>query len=291
MDTEVELRPVSRPSELLEPSSTSVSESMQSDASDPAVTEYQTSSASQFGSRIQEDEIVSAAAFPSRKMSKSLRSSPPRAVVVVSKNPVSSLTLWLPGQVEVDSSLGKDFIIELQPSGVLSNDVLELHPKVWDRDSRLNTPNNDAPMRDMDVVTVVGDWAIPPQLEKAATAEESQRKRWGGGNLKAVMINDLNEKDFDHFSDGLDSNEADALHQGETTDIQPVIRSKLQFSKGMDGSQTLSYEEEVVKREDKGARRLGMDGMRRRREGGQKSLFSAFLNLLRYLNFGFNVTL
>lgn len=62
-------------------------------------------------------------------------------------------------------------------------------------------------------------------------------------------------------------------------DNGPVIRSKVQFSKAADGTQTLSYEEETVKPEDEGAapacgRKMHPEGRRRLR--------STFLDFLRF---------
>lgn len=97
---------------------------------------------------------------------------------------------------------------------------------------------------------------------------------------------ELNQIDLKQMGDELAQMQADAAvtpREG-TNDIQPVIRTKLQFAKGVDGSHTLSYEEEVVKQQGEGViRRYGTDWVKKQ-EPRQRGLRSIFLDLLRYLN-------
>ncbi|KAK2826284.1 hypothetical protein Q5P01_020498 [Channa striata] len=77
--------------------------------------------------------------------------------------------------------------------------------------------------------------------------------------------------------------DAPVMPPEETNDVQPIIRSKIQFSKGVDGSQTLSYEEQVLgEHEGKGViRRCRMDGTK---QSAQRGMYSSFLGLLRTMN-------
>ncbi|KAK9533441.1 hypothetical protein VZT92_008558 [Zoarces viviparus] len=76
------------------------------------------------------------------------------------------------------------------------------------------------------------------------------------------------------------------MPQEETNDTQPIVRSKIQFSKSPDGSETLSYEEEALgQQEGKGViRRLWLDGIQRKQEPRQRGLHSTFLDLLRRMD-------
>lgn len=285
MDNENEINPAPSVSEPQETSKTPVTDSMQSDAAAP------------------EEAIVSGSSFPRGKLSESLWSSPPQGVVVVSQDPVASLTVWLPGQVQdteqsdnIGSQEEDSWTAQLQPSN-MSDDLPELQPSTTDQESVLTPPTNkirgespselgsEIPVWDPNVFTMVDGWVIPPQLDKAAVAEESQTKNWFGGSgmfdtealLAEMNINDLNQNDFNQMRD--------EPAQRLALDEQPIIRSELQFSKGTDGLQTLSYAEEVEKQhEAKGAiRRFGIDGIKRKPEPTQRGLLSIFLELLRYL--------
>ncbi|TMS21443.1 hypothetical protein E3U43_015416 [Larimichthys crocea] len=140
------------------------------------------------------------------------------------------------------------------------------------------------------------NWIIPPQLEKAAVIEDPKRKMWLGrlglSGTEApeeddiplpdeMTVSILDQNDFNKVRDQLVQSQADAaVTPQEGTNDRPVIRSKLEFSKSSDGSQTLSYEEEVVRQQDGEGRmkRLGMDGTKR------KGLCSTFLDLLRRMD-------
>ncbi|CAK6968036.1 zona pellucida protein C [Scomber scombrus] len=269
-----------------EPSNIPFIDSMQSDAAVP------------------EDLIVSGSSVSRSKFSDSLWSSPPQGVVVLSQDPAARLTVWLPGQVQDtkhSDNIGSQVVDKtapLQPRDVILNDLPELQPSTTDkiRGENPNKLGNEVPVWDMNVMALVDGWVIPPQLNMAASAEESQRKKWFGGSEMfdtealpiEININDLIQNDFNQMRDEPAQKQTDAaiMHQEGTYDAQPIIRSKLQFSKSTDGSQSLSYEEEMVKQQEgKGAiGRFGMDGIERKPEPKQRGLLSAFLNLLRRID-------
>lgn len=232
-----------------------------------------------------EDVIVSGTSISGSKLS-----SPPQGVVVVSQAPAGRLTLWLPEeakdaeQSENISSEPDDYLtVELQ-----ANDVPELKVLTADQE-----PQNEIRDHDMNLLTLV-DLIIHPQLEKASATEDSQMKMWVGGvqllHTEAqeeadASLPDKTSEEKNHFGkmrDELAQRQADAavMPGEEPNDARPVIRSKIQFSKGSDGLQTLGYEEEVMQEEDKGViRRFGMDAVRRKPR--QTGLRSTFLDLLR----------
>lgn len=280
---------------------------------EPSVSETQETSSAPVIDSMQSDGAATEDTIASgTSLSRSKFSSPPQGVVIVSQDPVARLTLWLPGQVqeaEHSENLGQDDLtVQLQASDADSNDLPEPQPSTTDQESPLNTPTNEvgdqsadelgseAHMSDLNLLTLVSGWVIPPRLEKAAIAEESQRKmrlgRSGASGTEApqeadaplpaqMTVNVLNQNDFDQVR----AKRADAavMPQDGTNDARPILRSKLQFSKGTDGSQTLSYEEEVVRQQEgKGViSRFEVDGIKRKQEPIQKGLRSTFLDLLR----------
>ncbi|XP_042244490.1 zona pellucida protein C [Thunnus maccoyii] len=271
VDKEDETRPAPSVSEPQETSNIPVTDTMQSDAAVP------------------EDTFVSGTSVSRSKFSESQWSSPPQGVVVVSQDPVARLTVWLPGQVQdiehsddIGSQVVDNSTAQLQPSNMISNDLPELQPSTTDQESVLNTPTkkiresltkqgNEIPVWDLNLMTLVDGWVIPSEAPPAE-----------------MNINDLNQNDFNQMRDESAQRWTDAaiMHQDKTNDAQPIIRSKLQFSKSTDGTQTLSYEEEAVKQhEGKGAiRRFGVDGIKRKQEPRQRGLLSTFLDLLRRLD-------
>ncbi|CAG5866301.1 unnamed protein product [Menidia menidia] len=102
-------------------------------------------------------------------------------------------------------------------------------------------------------------------------AEEPQNKWLATETTVKDIQSDLNPESE------LPQMDAAVLH--EDVDDQPIIRSKLEFSKKADGSQTLSYEEEVKHPDRKGTLRRVWDE-KRKRDSGAKRLHSTFLNLL-----------
>lgn len=232
-------------------------------------------------------------------------SSPPRGVVVVRQDPVARLTLWLPGQVQdaehnIASQSEDDLIFELKP------DYLpELQLSTTDQDSlpyplsneingeSLNELKSDSFMLGPNFHTLLDGWLVPPLLDSAVTVKEFQRKNRLGGSGKfgteaPQKVNfplsvEMNvENNFNQIKDELAQMQADApvTHSDGTNEVKPIIRSKIQFSKGTDGTQTLSYEEEFKEDNGKGViRRCGMQCIKQ--EAGQKGLYSIFLDLLR----------
>lgn len=216
-------------------------------------------------------------------------SSPPHSVVVVSQDPVARLTLWLPGQVqdaehgEIIGSESEDKrAVQVEASDAVSNDLPEQQPSTTDEGSLLNTPTNGIGALNFNVLTLA-DWMSPPHLEKAAIAEDSQIKTWSPQEVEIPLLDEitisvLNQDDFNQMKE--EPVDAAARQGLGTNDAGPVIRSKLQFSKGVDGLQMLSYEEEVVKQQE-GEGGLSRCGIKRKREPRQKGLRSTFLDLLR----------
>ncbi|KAE8289713.1 hypothetical protein D5F01_LYC11420 [Larimichthys crocea] len=281
VDKDVEMSPEPSVSEPQETPSAPVLDSMQSDASNGPVTE---------------DAIASGSSISRNKLSSS-----PNGVVVLRQDPVARLTLWLPGQVQdaehsdnIVSESEDELTVQLQASNTVSKDVPELQPSTTDQESLLNTPTNKIGDENLDFLTL--NWIIPPQLEKAAVIEDPKRKMWLGrlglSGTEApeeddiplpdeMTVSILDQNDFNKVRDQLVQSQADAaVTPQEGTNDRPVIRSKLEFSKSSDGSQTLSYEEEVVRQQDGEGRmkRLGMDGTKR------KGLCSTFLDLLRRMD-------
>lgn len=233
-----------------------------------------------------EDTIVSGSYLSSTKVS-----SPPRSVVVVSQDPVARLTLWLPGQVQDAedggfSSKSEDNLkVQEEESDIVSNDVPEKQPSTTDQ----VTPNlPEIGDQHLNVLTLA-NWGLPPHLQKAPIEEDSPIKTWLGGfglfgvespqELDVSMPDDMNvhvltQDDFNQMKA-----EADAAATDGANEAGPVIRSKLQFSRGTDGLQTLTYEEEVVKQQAEGVD--SRCGIKKKREPRQKGLRSTFLDLLR----------
>ncbi|KAL3048975.1 hypothetical protein OYC64_008452 [Pagothenia borchgrevinki] len=269
----------------------------------PSLPEMQETTSAPHASSMQSDD---AAIVSSTSLSR-----PPQGVVIVSQDPVARLTLWLPGQVQDpehgESKVSEDKLtVKLQARDTTSRYIPEQRPFTLYQEPPLNAPTNkirdhganelkDGHMFDLNLLTLVDGWPIPPQMEKAAFADEAQIKKLFGrpGMFEApqevdiplmteMTLNVLNQHDFHQMRDEL-AEEA-VMPRDEATDS--IIRSKVQFSKGMDGSQTLSYEEEVMReQEGKGVTsRFGMDGNKRKLETKRRGLRSAFLDLIRSMD-------
>lgn len=170
----------------------------------------------------------------------------PGDMVVVSQDPAAMLALWLPGQPKGSLEPVDDSKEEVEGSRKLANDLLEGQNLVQKRES--------------------GD----PQTNKIG---ESPVKIWQakfgffGKNSAAEAGPPLLPE--------MDVPNMEALGQRQA---RPVVRSKLEFSKGADGSQTLSYEEEVARKdEDDGISDCFM------RNRGRPGLRLTFLDLIRYI--------
>lgn len=241
---------------------------------------------------MQSDDAASENTIVSGSLSRSKVSSPPHSVVVVSQDPVARLTLWLPGQVqdaedgEFGSKSEDDLKVQEEESDIVSNHVPEKQPSTTDQETHLDTPKNEIGDQHLNVLTLA-NWGLPPHLKKVATEEDSAIKTWLGRfglfgiespqefdvPLPNEMTVDLlTQDDLNQMNEGADAAAAD--------EGGPVIRSKLQFSRGTDGLQTLTYEEEVVKQQAG----EGVDsrcGIKKKWEPRQKGLRSTFLDLLR----------
>lgn len=243
-----------------------------------------------------ETAIVSGAS-----MARNHFSSPPHGLVVVSQDPVGRLTLWLPGQIQDTehshniASQSEDNLIHPLNADYLPEpstaDQESLYPPLNKINSQsLNELKSDPSMWDL---TSVDGWPLPPQLDSAVIVEEFKRKTKCGTSGKfgteaqqkrnvpasdEMNVKDL-KNDFNQTNEELAQMQADApmVAPEGTNDVRPIIRSKIQFSKGVDGSQTLSYEEERDRKEV--IRRCGMHCIKQ--ESAQKELYSTFLNLLR----------
>lgn len=246
-----------------------------------------------------EDLIVSASS-----LSQSMLESSPQGVVMVSQDPTTRLTLWLPGQAQAEPGnvypFGDDPSTPSQP-GV--GDRPEQQRWSADEKALLNSPSNevaglaksigDPLLWDVKFITLTDGWPISSHGGEVST--ELPRNRLGrSGNFAAkadssrstgINVNLMfAEKPKGTTPDGeetdaqtkrpVDVNEP-AMGERSQMDtepedyLQPIIRTKLEFTKSADGSKKLSYEEEVEKR------RQG------KQESKLKGLRLTFLNLLR----------
>ncbi|KAM4543224.1 zona pellucida protein C [Odontesthes bonariensis] len=138
-----------------------------------------------------------------------------------------------------------------------------------------------------------GDLSLPTEISinlmigepKSAVLDgkpitEEPQKKW---LATETALNDINKSDFNPMKD--EQPQMDAAPLSEDVAVQPIVRSKLEFSKHADGSQTLSYEEEVEQPEGKGHLGRSLRNVKRgKREPGLKGLHSTFLNLLRRMD-------
>lgn len=196
----------------------------------------------------------------------------PRSVVVVRQEPSARLTLWHSGQVgdakpEERSSIFHD-VPEHRPSTAVEEPSQETSTNVINADG----------------VKVLSLAVIPPHLEAEAVGEDSGMKTWLArhGFLGVKTRRDVDTRpdeavdagDQDDFSLRKD----EPLPRLDANDNGAVIRSKLQFTKAADGAQTLSYEEEAVKPEDKcAAPGCGMKMHQELRKGKLRATFLDFL--------------
>lgn len=165
-------------------------------------------------------------------------------VVVVSQDPAATLALWLPGQLKDGLEPADDSKEQLEGSRKLTNDLLEVHNSVQKRES--GNPHMDK----------IGE--SPVKIWQAKFGVFGNSAAEAGPPLPPEMsVPNL-----------------EALGQKQA---RPVIRSKLELSKGMDGSQTLSYEEEVASKDDDASSDFGM------KNRGRRCLWSTFLDLIRYI--------
>uniref|UniRef100_A0A665UEA3 ZP domain-containing protein n=1 Tax=Echeneis naucrates TaxID=173247 RepID=A0A665UEA3_ECHNA len=195
------------------------------------------------------DDVVSGTST-----SRSALSSPPHGIVVVSHDPVTRLTLWLPGQVydaEQSHNIGAEsdnLAVQLKESNLSDN--LPVPQSSTDREFPLDATTNKINSPLSSEMSENG----PHQIDSNQTRDE----------LAQLQV-------------------ATAVIPQEETNDRPIIRSKIKFAKGIDGSQTLTYEEEVKQQKERGGLRCGMNCLKRKQEPRLKGLHSIFLALLRYL--------
>lgn len=248
-----------------------------------------------------EDVVISAST-----LSQSMLESTPQGVVMVSQDPTSRLTLWLPGQVQAEHGnmypLEDGLLTQLQP-GDRPEQQLSTTEETF-----LNSPTNevsglnvkgDPLLWDMKLVSLTDGWPVASQDKVIA---EFPRTRFGrSGNLAAqpdsplpteINVSLMFEKSKETSPDSEDSDAQTKQSPADVTDsavgdgfsqiqlgtepdadVQPIIHTRLEFMRGADGSKRLSYEEEVKQKLEK--RPQG------KREARLKGLRSTFLNLLR----------
>lgn len=173
-------------------------------------------------------------------------------VVVLSQNPAATLALWLPGQLKEGLEQADDFKEQVE-SHTLKNDPFGAQDSVQKQESE----NSQAKK------------IVANELDIFAKLVKSPAKIW---QAKIDLFGKKPAGD-----DGLPPEEevpnTDDLEALAERQVGPAIRSKLKFSKGTDGSHTLSYEEEVLRKSD------GGDCAMRKR--GRRGLRSVFLDLIR----------
>ncbi|KAG7463191.1 hypothetical protein JOB18_012171 [Solea senegalensis] len=230
----------------------------------PDASEHQRPPPAPVGDSMPSDATATGAIVSGASLSRSKLSSPPQGVVVVSQEPVSRLILWLPGQVEDgerhndEGPEAESLTAESKEHSVTLNELPEPRPS-----SCLNPPSHG--QRDSESLrrnrfgrSEVLDTDVP-QVNILLPAE--------------MMLNDLNF-DLNLKEEEPTRRQADAAEKfrDQPADEQ-IIRSKLQFSKGADGTQTLSYEEEEVMKKPEVMR----EGKQEHRRKGLRSTFLDFL--------------
>lgn len=172
---------------------------------------------------LQSDGLAAVEMIPGVPMLKTAFSGTSGDVVVVSQRPAATLALLLPGQLE-DSLVLADYSKE-QTEGIpkQANDLLEARNSVQKQESE-NSQTNKTEADDFT------KWVESP----VKTWRAKFGKRSAGGDGPPVAP---------------EPNMAD-LEALVPRQVRPVVRSKLEFFIGTDGSQTLSYEEEVVREGD-----------------------------------------
>ncbi|XP_054470347.1 uncharacterized protein LOC129103778 [Anoplopoma fimbria] len=255
---------------------------------EPRLSESQETSSAPVAEAMQSDRAVTEATIVSGTSVSRL----PQAVVVVSQDPVARLTFWLPGQVRDtghSEKINSEDILtfKLQASDIWSN---EIQPSSTDQEPLLNMPTNmvidqsaNELGSDFNYLTLVDGLAIPKEKRRFGRSGifDTEALQDADILLTADMnVNVLNQNDCNKMREGLA-----VTPQEESDDAQPIVRSKLQFSKGTDGSQTLSYEEDVMRQQSKGViGRFWNDGIQRKQEPRRRGLHSTFLDLLRRMD-------
>lgn len=175
-------------------------------------------------------------------------------VVVVSQNPAATLALWLPGQRKEGLEQADDFKEQVDKSQMLKNDPFGAQDSVQKRESE----NSQAKKIRAD------------KLDIFAKLVESPAKTW---QANIDLFDKSAGEDGPPLPPEEDVPNMDDLEALSERQVGPAIRSKLAFSKGTDGSQMLSYEEEVLRKYDDGGCAV--------RKRDRRGLRSVFLDLIR----------
>lgn len=217
--------------------------------------------------------------------------SPPQAVVVRKQEPVEKVTVWLPGQVEDTKQMNAVKVQDMETVHVnekdVSNDLPQTAVSHWSEDSNhvpaQNQLNAVAHLWDLNILTMPEGWPIPPQPDDGPLRPRFGRSAMFGSEVPEVhLLLPADVADVDPDLNGDQTRDEEAKWSQEEIKVDPVIRSKLQYSRGEDGTQVLSYEEDVVKQQESRSttKRCGKERiMERRKPRGR--LQSAFLDLLR----------
>ncbi|XP_034051006.1 uncharacterized protein LOC117531926 [Thalassophryne amazonica] len=221
---------------------------------------------------------------------------------------------------EILSEAEGDLIMELHPNNSLSNDTA-LQPPGADPVSVWSTLTNkipgDASVSGLGLLMVDGwttpqeqmpgteirgqhdaraqrvnlqlldGWQIPPHHGYMDKEADSSVEKWiEEPNIFTTEVS--NNFPAENLLDSLALQRGEHLNgtprhsvKQEEADLQPMIRSKIKFSKGADGSQSLSYE--VVVKQDEGKGSTGKCGLKGVKSNGPKlkGLVSFFMDLLR----------
>uniref|UniRef100_A0A3Q2DC34 ZP domain-containing protein n=1 Tax=Cyprinodon variegatus TaxID=28743 RepID=A0A3Q2DC34_CYPVA len=206
-----------------------------------------------------EDGIVSSAFLSQGELQSS-----PKGILVVHQEPTTRLTVWLPEQVQGDlptapviENIGgsSQWDTKLVDGWQIPQNDFSFEFQRKSRYDHLDTEKNQPGFphpTEMDVNPLLVE---PKAAVLDATAQESQMNRSPSSNSEL---------------------QRDAAVEPDL-EVQPIIRTKLEFSKGADGSKKLSYEEEVKQQE---TRHEAKDGAKRKHR--LKGLRLTFVDLLRY---------
>lgn len=178
-------------------------------------------------------------------------------VVVVSQNPAATLAVWLPGHVKEGLEQADDFKEQVE-SHTLKNDPLGEQDSVQKQQSE-NSQAKKIRANELDIFAKL--------LESPAKIWQAKIDLFGkkSAGEDGLPLPPEEEEEVPNMDD------LEALSERQ---VGPAIRSKLAFSKGTDGSQTLSYEEEVL-------RKSADEGDCAMRKRGRRGLRSVFLDLIR----------
>ncbi|KAF7202101.1 transcript variant X2 [Nothobranchius furzeri] len=209
----------------------------------------------------------------------------PQGVVMVRQDPDATITLWLPEPVQADHENG----IHQAEESLKPDEKSEMRMK----------SEGDSSLWDLKLLPLADGWKIPQDYEVIAGSFPSNKKfRRSGSSVtkttpaesslptevvslqlvempEPVLPEHKTEWPPAKLTVGEDSSQVQMDGAVEPAGVQPVIRTKLEFSKGADGSKKLTYEEEV-KQNVKTAKGKQVPKL--------KELLSTFLDLLRRIN-------